>query len=267
MLGAIAGDIIGSPYELMPIKSTDFRLFSPEAHFTQHTILLLAVAQAISEDMPYGTILKNLAEHYPDAGYEDAFYDWIFLDDTRLCHGAGSSPAVRANPVGWAFSTAEEVMREARRTVEVSHDHPEAIRGAQAVALSVFLARSGASRDDIRREISRRFDYNLGNRFSELRSTYEYDNTCLGTVPAAITVFLESNSVEDAIRKAVSLGGDSGALASIAGGIAEAYFKSIGNSLMRETRSRIPESFIDILDAFCQRFDVVDEDRGITSIW
>jgi ADP-ribosylglycohydrolase len=267
MLGAIAGDIIGSPFELRPIKSTDFRLFTDESHYTQHTILMLAVAQAIVDDMSYTTVIRNMARQFPEAGYEDAFYDWVFLEETRPCKGTGASPAVRANPVGWAFSTVDEVLREAQRTVEATHDHPETVKAAQAVALSVFLARTGASREDIRREISRRFNYNLSFRLAEIRETYEYDNTCLGTVPQAITVFLEANSVEDAIRKAVSLGGDSATLASIAGGIAEAYFKSAGNNLIRETRARLGENFIDMLDAFNEHFDIVDEDRGIASIW
>jgi ADP-ribosylglycohydrolase len=266
MLGALAGDIIGSCFIQRPVKTTTFPIFADEAHFTAATVMNMAVAQAIVDDRNYGSMLREYGQRYPDAGYDDAFYNWVFAEKPQPGNNTSSCAAMRAVPIGWAFNTSGDVLREAQRSA-ISHASQEGVFGAQAVALAVYLARTGTSRDDIRREIEHRFGYDLSQRVAAIRLKSPGSDTCSQVVPPAICAFLEATNVEDAIRKAISLGGASSIQASIAGGIAEAYFKSVGNYVGRETRSRLPEGFIDVYEDFCKRFDIVDDDRAISSIW
>ena len=161
---------------------------------------------------------------------------------------------MRVSPVGWAFDTVDDVLREAENTAEVSHDHPEGIKGAQAVALAVFLARTGQTKDAIRHEISSRFGYHLDRTIDAIRPTYTFDVSCQGSVPEAMIAFLESSNYEDAVRKAVSLGGDSDTLACIAGSIAEAFYRDISDDLRRTAQAFLPEEMLDVLTAFEQQF-------------
>ncbi len=157
---------------------------------------------------------------------------------------------MRVSPVGFAFATAEEVLMEAKKTAEVSHNHPEGIKGAQATALAVFLSRTGETKDQIKSQITRRFGYDLSKTIDEIRPQYSFDISCQGTVPEAITAFLESKDYEDAVRKAISLGGDSDTLACITGGIAHAFYKEIPQKIVVEVRGRLPEEFLSIIDRF-----------------
>jgi ADP-ribosylglycohydrolase len=248
MLGAIAGDIIGSVYEQYPIKTTEFPLFQRHSRFTDDTVLTVAVAWAILEKTDYAASLRAFGRKYPNAGYGGAFWNWLFDPDGGPYNSWGNGSAMRVSPVGFAFSTVDEVLSEAKKSAEVTHNHPEGIKGAQATALAVFLARTGTDKERIREEISTRFGYDLDRTINEIRPLYGFDVSCQGTVPEAIIAFLESADYEEAVRKAVSLGGDSDTLACITGGIAHAFYKEIPEFIVSEARVRLPEEFLSIID-------------------
>lgn len=253
MLGAIAGDIIGSVYEFSPIKTEAFPLFHEESRFTDDTVMTVAVAEAILGDGDYGASMHALGRRYPRAGYGRNFMRWLQSDAPKPYKSLGNGSAMRVSPVGLAFDSEERVLTEAWRSAVVSHDHPEGIKGAQATALAVFLAKSGAGKPAIRREVESRFGYNLNRTLAGIRPSYRFDVSCQGTVPEAIIAFLESSDYEDAVRKAVSLGGDSDTLACITGGIAAAYYRSISAHIVSTVRSLLPEEFIVIIDRFSGR--------------
>lgn len=239
MIGAIAGDIIGSIYEHSPIKTKEFRLFHPRCRFTDDTVLTVAVADAILSGRPYGEAMRDMGRRHPRAGYGGSFMGWLFSDDPRPYNSWGNGSAMRVSPVGFAFSTEEEVLREARMTAEITHNHPEGIKGAQATALAILLARRGGDRESIRNEVEKRFGYDMNRTVGEIRPSYSFDISCQGTVPEAIIAFLDSESWEDAVRNAVSLGGDSDTLACIAGGIAEAFYGGIPETVEEEVYNRL----------------------------
>lgn len=254
MLGAIAGDIIGSVYESSPIKTTEFPLFDRYSRFTDDTVLTIAVAYAILENTDYATSLKYFGRKYPDAGYGMFFYRWMFAPGNKPYNSWGNGSAMRVSPVGFAFNSIEQVLLEAEKSAAVTHNHPEGIKGAQATALAIFLAHTGTSKSKIRQEISTRFSYNLDRTVDEIRPDYSFDVSCQGTVPEAIIAFLESTDFEDAIRNAISLGGDSDTLACITGGIAQAFYKSISNNIVLEVYERLPIEFQSIIDEFNTRY-------------
>jgi ADP-ribosylglycohydrolase len=224
MIGALAGDIIGSIYEWHNIKTTDFPLFGPRCHFTDDSVLTVALADAILNDTDYVTLLKKYYRAYPYAGFGSQFSAWAISSETAPYNSWGNGAAMRISPAGFAYSTLEETLRKAQEFTEVTHNHPEGIKGGQATAAAVFLARSGSSKTEIRDYITSVFGYDLSRTLEEIRPGYTYDISCQGTVPEAITAFLESNDFEDAIRKAVSLGGDCDTLTCITGGIAQAFY-------------------------------------------
>ena len=255
MFGAIAGDIVGSVYERNSIRTTEFPLFQSGSKFTDDTVLTVAVAEAIINRRPYGDAIKEYARKYPYAGYGHSFYIWAQSEDSQPYNSWGNGSAMRVSPVGFAFDTQEEVLLEARRSAEVTHNHPEGIKGAQATALGVYLARKGVDKPTNKNEIVDRFGYDLNRSLGEIRPIYQYDVSCKGSVPESIIAFLESESLEDAIRKAISLGGDSDTMASIAGGIAEAYYGPLPAPLVNEVRRRLPEEFLRIIDDFYRLFN------------
>ena len=250
MFGAIAGDIIGSVYEFSPIKTEEFPLFHEESHFTDDTVMTVAVADAILGNGNYGTSMHALGRRYPHAGYGRNFMRWLRSDDPKPYKSLGNGSAMRVSPIGLAFDSEAQVLAEAWRSAVVSHDHPEGIKGAQATALAVFLARQGAGKPTIRRELESRFGYNLNRTLAEIRPNYRFDASCQGTVPEAIIAFLESTDYEDAVRKAISLGGDSDTLACITGSIAAAHYQGIPDHILSKARSLIPKEFIVIIDRF-----------------
>lgn len=254
MLGAIAGDVIGSVYERRPIKTTDFPLFHPNCRFTDDTVMTVAVANAILEQGDYAASLKAFGAKYPDAGYGGTFIDWIFQAEVQPYNSWGNGSAMRVSPVGFAFNEVDRVLAEAERSAEISHNHREGIKGAQATALAIYLARQGGSKAEIRAEISQRFGYNLNRTVEEIRPGYRFDVSCPGSVPEAIIAFLDSDNYEDAVRKAVSLGGDSDTLACIAGGIAQAYYKEIPPAISAKVRHMLPAEFLQIIDKFSQTY-------------
>jgi len=254
MLGAIAGDVVGSVYESGPTKSVDFPLFHPLSRFTDDTVLTVATAHVILSGGEYSAAYREFARRYPNAGYGYRFYEWMSGDDPRAYNSFGNGSAMRVAPVGFAYDDVEAVLREAERSAAVTHDHPEGIKGAQAVALAVFLARTGASKEQIRRDLSFRFAYDLDRSVDEIRPAYEFDVTCQGSVPEAIVAFLDSSDFESAIRLAVSLGGDSDTQAAIAGGIAHAFYGAVPEHVAVEVLPKLPPDLLDIVDRFSQRY-------------
>jgi ADP-ribosylglycohydrolase len=250
MIGVIAGDVIGSVYERQPTKTVDFPLFHERSRFTDDTVMTIATARAILEGAPYDRMYRELGRRYPNAGYGGSFYAWLFDEDPQPYNSWGNGSAMRVAPVGFAFETAEDVLREAERSAAVTHDHPEGIKGAQATALAVFLARTGASKEAIRGELVRRFGYDLRRRVDDIRPAYRFDVSCQGSVPEAIVAFLDSTSVEEAIRLAISLGGDSDTQAAIAGGIAQAFHRGVPSPIEERVRTLVPAEFVEVIDAF-----------------
>lgn len=262
MYGAILGDIIGSPYEFdRGSKTKKFPLFSEESSFTDDTVMTVAVAEALLDD-PNSTedqIRKALVESmqkwghkYPRAGYGRRFYGWLHAKDPEPYGSYGNGSAMRVSAAGWLYDTIEETRRIARLTAEVTHNHPEGIKGAEAAASAVFQARNGASKEDIRDYIVREFGYDLSRTCDEIRPTYHHVESCQQTVPEAITAFMEGTDFEDVIRTAVSLGGDCDTLTCIAGGIAEAFY-GVPKELKQTCRARLPEDMLDVLDHFSEK--------------
>jgi len=232
MLGAIIGDVIGSPYEFESDKEKDFMLFVPDCRPTDDSITTIAVGCACVEADCYNEYefkrilaerLREIGLQYPDAGYGKRFYQWMLLNEDEPYEGNTNGSAMRASPTAWAVDTLEDAERLAKWSAEITHNHPEGIKGAQAVASAVFLARTGSDKDEIKNYIENKY-YDLDFSVEEIRPDYEHDMTCEGSVPQAIVCFLDSEDFEDAVRNAVSLGGDGDTIACIAGAIAEAYY-------------------------------------------
>jgi ADP-ribosylglycohydrolase len=254
MLGAISGDIIGSPYEWRSTKSLDFELFTSQSIFTDDTVLTVAVADCILHNKDYAETFKEYGRRYPDAGYGSMFYRWLQSPTSHPYNSFGNGSAMRVSPVGFAFDTIEKVLTEARHSAEVTHNHPEGIKGAQAIAAAIFIARSGESKEQIRKYVEDSFSYDLNQTLEQIRPGYRFDETCQGSVPQAIIAFLESDSYEDAIRKAVSLGGDSDTLACMTGGIAQAYYKEIPDQITAKVRQLLDDNLLAIVDEFSERY-------------
>jgi ADP-ribosylglycohydrolase len=254
MIGAIAGDIIGSPYEYSQIKTKDFPLFQRRCEFTDDTILTVAVADAILAGRPYVDSIREIGRRYPHADYGGSFSSWLHADDPRAYNSWGNGSAMRVSPVGFAFSSEDEVLRQARMSAEVTHNHPEGIKGAEATALAIFLARTGHDKERIRSRIASQFGYDLDRTVGDIRPSYSFDVSCQGTVPEAIVAFLDSVSYEDAVRNAVSLGGDSDTLACITGGIAEAFYGGVPDSIRAEVQARLTPDLWEVTEAFCRKY-------------
>ncbi|MGA1875984.1 MAG: ADP-ribosylglycohydrolase family protein [bacterium] len=254
MIGAIAGDIIGSVYEYQEIKTKEFPLFDPRCSFTDDSVLTIAVAKAILYGQSYSETIRDLGRRYPEAGYGSSFIQWLFSSDPQPYNSWGNGSAMRVSPIGFAFDTMEAVLREAGGSAEISHNHPEEIKGAQAAALAVFLARTTKDKQSIKTEVMSRFGYNLNRTVEDIRPAYSLDISCQGTVPEAIIAFMDSDSYEDAIRNAISLGGDSDTLACITGGIAEAYYGPVPEFILEKVKQVLTRELWDITEAFYRRY-------------
>jgi ADP-ribosylglycohydrolase len=241
MIGAIAGDIIGSVYEWNRIKKKRFDLFSPDCHFTDDSVLTIALADSILNDQDYGTTMKSYFRSYPQAGYGGFFHQWARSRESKPYNSWGNGAAMRISPVGFAFKSLEEVLTRAKQYTEITHNHPEGVKGAQATASAIFLARTGETKKEIKGYIEESFGYNLSMTLDEIRPTYGFDESCQGTVPQAITAFLESEDFEDAIRNAISLGGDSDTLACITGGIAQAFYGGVPGFITQKVMEILDE--------------------------
>ena len=254
MIGAIAGDIIGSAYEFGRTKSKEFPLFGPGSGFTDDTVMTVAIAQAILTDGDYRRAALDFGRRYPNAGYGGSFAHWLVATDPKPYGSYGNGSAMRASPVGFAFGKVEDVLREAARSAAFSHNHPEGIKGAQATALAILVARTEHDKARIREEIASRFGYDLARTVDGIRPAYGHDESCQKTVPEAIVCFLESDSYEDCVRNAVSLGGDADTLACIAGGIAEAYYGPVPPEIRHKAREILAPELWEITEDFCGRF-------------
>jgi ADP-ribosylglycohydrolase len=254
MIGAIAGDIIGSVHEFGATKTKKFPLFVEGSVFTDDSVMTVAIAQAILTDGDYQKAVRDFGRRYPHAGYGGFFRGWLDSADPKPYNSWGNGSAMRVSPVGFAFDLVDDVLREAARTAEFTHNHPEGIKGAQATALAIFLARTEWDKDLIRHEISTRFGYDLDRTVDEIRPGYSFDESCQKTVPEAVVAFLDSSSYEDAVRNAVSLGGDSDTLACITGGIAEAFYGPVPPEILKKVREILPDDLLDVTDRFCDRY-------------
>lgn len=248
MTGAIAGDIIGSVYEFDNIKTTDFPLFTNESDYTDDTIMTVAVADWLLNGGDLAKVMQRYGHEYPypTGGYGGRFSGWLREKDPQPYNSWGNGSAMRVSAVGWMFDSLEKTLEVAKETAVVTHNHPEGIKGAQATAAAIYLARTGKSKQDIKLYIETTFSYDLGRTCDEIRPFYRFNESCQGTVPEAIIAFLDSSDFENAIRLAVSLGGDSDTLACITGGIAEAFY-GIPEDIKLEVKKRIPEKFNEII--------------------
>lgn len=253
MLGAIAGDVIGSVYEANPVKTIDFPLFSAGSRFTDDSVLTVAIADSILNNKDFGQTLHSWARKYPDAGYGSSFIKWVMADEPQPYNSFGNGAAMRVCPAGFLADDYEQVLELAKNSAAVSHNHPEGIKGAQAVALAVFMARHAYTQEEIELKITADFGYDLDSQPEDIRGTYAFDATCQGSVPESIICFLHADSYEEAVRLAVSMGGDADTMACIAGGIAEAYFQEIPAYILEETKSRLPDDMLQVIEMFYKK--------------
>lgn len=260
MYGAILGDIIGSPFEFdRGDKTKDFKLFSRRSHFTDDSVMTLAVCEAllkVGQDVTVKEIedavissMQSWGRRYPHAGYGGYFRRWLTARHPEPYNSYGNGSAMRVSAAGWLYDSLEKTRTVAKATANVTHNHPEGIKGAEATASAIFMARNGSSKEEIKKYIENEFHYDLHRTLNEIRPGYHMDETCQKTVPEAIIAFLEAKDFEDAIRNAVSLGGDTDTLGAITGSIAEAYY-GIPEWLITECRKRINKDMRIVLDDF-----------------
>ena len=250
MLGAIAGDIFGAAYEHHPLKRDDVDLFDAPRYFTDDTVLTVATAGALMGNGDYAAAYRDWGERYPGRGYGTWFHKWLGDPDRGPYNSFGNGSAMRVSPIGWAFDTLDEVLAEAERSASVTHNHPEGIKGAQATAAAVHLARTGATKEEIRREISTRFGYNLDRTVEAIRPDYRFDVTCQGSVPEALIAFLDADDFEHAIRLAISLGGDADTQAAVTGAVAEAFWGGVPGRIEKEVRDVLDRALLEVVDRF-----------------
>lgn len=254
LFGAAAGDIIGSVYEFNNIKTEKFELFSPKCDFTDDTVLTVAVAHSLLTDRNYSLKIKEYGRKYTGRGYGGNFYLWLNSDNTQAYNSYGNGSAMRVCATAYAHSDIKDVLSEAKASAEITHNHPEGIKGAQATAAAIFMAHNGSSKVEIKNYISHEFNYNLSKTLDEIRPEYYFNETCQDTVPQAISAFLESADFEDSIRKAISLGGDSDTLACITGSIAAAFYKKIPEHIFNKLIEILPSEFLEIIYQFELKF-------------
>ena len=254
MIGAIAGDIIGSVYEWDNIKTKEFELFSEKCHFTDDSVLTIALADTILTGTPYIDNLKKFYRWYPHRGYGGNFDEWAQSTSSEPYNSWGNGAAMRISPVGFAYDNLEAVLQKAKEFTEITHNHYEGIKGGQATATAIFLARTGKSKAEIKNTIEAWFGYDLSKHVDEIRPTYSFDVSSQGTVPQAIRAFIDSEDFEDAIRTAVSLGGDTDTLTCITGGIAQAFHKGVPASIQETVYGVLDDRLGTITKTFMKRY-------------
>jgi ADP-ribosylglycohydrolase len=254
MLGAIVGDIVGSIYEFHNNKTKEFELFGPGCCFTDDTVLTVALADSILTGTPYVANLRQFYRWYPEAGYGGGFRRWARERQPGPYNSFGNGAAMRVSPVGFAYDDFDTVLRMAAGFTATTHDHPEGIKGGQAAAAAIFLARTGKTKAEIKAYIETAFGYDLERTAAAIRPGYGFDETCQGTVPEAIIAFLEAHDFEDAIRTAISLGGDSDTLACITGGIAAAFYGGVPQPIADQAYARLDERLAGITREFTAKY-------------
>lgn len=250
IIGAVIGDVIGSAYEWNNVKTADFALFTAKSDFTDDTVLTIAVADSLLNKKDFARTIWDYGRKYPGRGYGCRFQNWLEEYELKPYDSFGNGSAMRASAVGFAFDNLETVLKVAKQSAEVTHNHPEGIKGAQSTAAAIFLSRQGKSKHEIKEYLSSNFNYNLDFTLDEIRPTYNFDETCQGSVPQAIVAFLESSDFESAIRLAISIGGDSDTIACITGGIASAFYKNIPKEMLDFAVNKLPNEFIEVMNKF-----------------
>lgn len=254
MIGSVIGDIAGSTYEFIQCKDYDFDLFPINSTFTDDSILTVATCEVLLKHGDYAKAYHAYGNRFPNpmGGYGMRFANWLTMRHPVPYDSYGNGSAMRAGPIGVAFSTVEDVLVAAEASAKVTHSHAEGIKGAQATALAVHLAFTGKDKEFIRNEVAHRFQYDLFRSASEVRKHYVYNESCQGTVPEAIIAFLDSKDYESAIRLSISMGGDADTMGCITGGIAHAYYRSIPDDFIERARAILPADFTQILADFHQ---------------
>lgn len=257
IIGAITGDIIGSTREFSPIKSKDFELFEMESTFTDDTIMTLAVAKWLCEDRTSKDVLikhvKYFGNRYPNAGYGGMFFNWLSQESPEPYGSWANGSAMRVSPCAWVAESLEEAQKLAELSAVITHDHPEGVKGALATSDAIYLARVGASKDEIRDHVEVRYGYDLSRTVDEIRPNYTFDVSCAGSVPESIICFLDGDDFEDTIRNAVSLGGDADTQAAIAGSIANAYW-GIDKKIAKKSLEYLDFFLLDVFNEFEEKF-------------
>ncbi|MEG3620348.1 ADP-ribosylglycohydrolase family protein [Magnetovibrio sp. PR-2] len=249
MLGAIAGDIIGSIYEYSAVPADGFPLFKDTSTFTDDTVLTIAVADWILSGGSIESHLRRWARRYPDAGYGGRFKVWMLDDKAEPLNSYGNGSAMRVSPIGWCAKTPKDALQLARKSAKPTHGHPDGIAGAQAVALAMCMAQNAKSISDIRAEIEKRFGYDLSTTVAQIRKDYGYDITCKGSVPQALVCALEADSYEQTIRNAISLGGDADTIACMAGGLSE-ILHGMPKAIKAEALARLDKDLRGVVKKF-----------------
>ena len=261
MIGSIIGDIIGSIWEGKQSKSKDVELFTEYNTFTDDTALTLAVAEAILEKTDYQSQIIRYYKKYPYAGYGHMFKEWANASSPQPYKSYGNGSAMRVSPIGYAFDDLESVLQEARKSAEITHNSPDGIAGAKAIALAVFMAREGSSKNEIRAQISKRFRFEIRDSVEALKrfnaETWGFNGSSTReSIPVALLCFLDSTDFEDTIRNALYLGGDTDTIACMAGGIAQAFYRDIPEWILTESRNRLNDLQLDIIDRFNEKYGI-----------
>lgn len=255
LLGAICGDIIGSAFEFRPTKLLNFPLFKPTSSPTDDTVCSIAIAYALIHKLSFTESLQYWCRKYPRAGYGGHFRSWINLENPYPYNSWGNGSAMRVSPVGAISRNLNEVMTLAERSAEVTHNHPEGIKGAQVTATAIYFALRGMTKEEIKSFIEKGFGYNLSRKYTDIQPDYYFDVSCQGSVPESIICFLNSTDYESTIRLAVAMGGDADTMGAIAGGIAAAYYGEIPSHIIEECESRIPEDMMEVIRNFNSRLE------------
>ncbi len=250
MIGAIIGDIVGSRFEFANHRYDDSELFNSVSDFTDDTVLTVATAKVLLDGDDYAVAYRSFAQAYPGRGYGGMFNRWIHDAQMGPYKSLGNGSAMRVGPVGFAFDDLETTLEEAKRSAEVTHNHPEGIKGAQALAQAIFMARQGAGKEEIKQTLGQTFGYDLSRTTNQIRLVNRFDETCPGSLPEALICFFESRDFEDCLRLCISIGGDSDTIACMAGGLAQAYYQVIPMWMVEKARALLPKEFIGILDRF-----------------
>ena len=262
MYGAIIGDVVGRVFEFHSTKDKNFRWMNPDSRPTDDSVMTAAVAEVLldldgselEEEIKdrFVESMRRWGAKYPGAGYGGRFNGWLRAAGTEPYNSLGNGSAMRVSPCGWLYDDMETTRRMARLSAEVSHNHPEGIKGAESVAAAIFMARNGASKEEIKEYVEREFGYDLNRTCADIRPGYSFDVTCQGSVPESIIAFMDGNSYEEVVREAVSLGGDADTQGAIAGSIAEAFY-GIPDEMIKEAKTRIYDDMQEVVDRFYER--------------
>ncbi len=250
IIGAVAGDMIGSRHTGNKFEVVDFSLLNKDPDYTADTVLTVATMDALLNGREYTTMMQAYGRRYPGRGYGAALLRWLRQDEPKPYHSWNNGVALRISPIGHVCRTVNETLEESRKCAEISHNHPDGIKGAQATAACVFLAKNGRTKEEIRSYIETKFGYDLQKNIEIIRPEYYYDQSCEISVPAAIIAFLDSSDYENAIRLAISLGDGCGSLACITGGIAQAFYKKIPGHIAEPVISRLSPEMFDVIEKF-----------------